>query len=253
MFSMFSEARLRASKLSHDTSKVVPSQVNMSTIVHEETLAQCSSKVAVNHMTLQDVSAIEKETELQTNITNPDLSVSLLPFMPTVNYKEQGKDHNKSTGSTISDKTFVKKSVTPSSSDEETDEDTVIEENLIVDSKENTRPLLFTADQSIRILDRPARQEQLSLPNKSFVQKPKIKQEKVSLREPIKAGRCYGATFHLLEILSFLDCNAEHNHLGKTFLLNNNTFDADKSGYVRPTITINDDALKLPTIASAES
>jgi hypothetical protein len=47
--------------------------------------------------------------------------------------------------------------------------------------------------------------------------------------------------------------NVERNRLGKTFLLNNNTFDADKSDYVRPTIVINDDTSKLSPIASAES
>jgi hypothetical protein len=45
----------------------------------------------------------------------------------------------------------------------------------------------------------------------------------------------------------------ERNRLGKTFLLNNNTFDAEKSDYVRPTIVINDDTSKLSPIASAES
>ncbi|CAF2880299.1 unnamed protein product [Rotaria sp. Silwood2] len=243
------KARLRASKLSQDTSMIVPSQLNMSTTVHEETLheePQSPTKAIVNHMTLRDVSAIEKETEMETDITNPDLSVSLLPFIPTINNDEEKKEHNKSIRSTISDKTFVKKSLKPLASEEETDDDndddddddehTVVEEGLIGDSKENIRPLLLTADQSIRIRDRQSGQEKLSLPNKSLEERPKIKQEKVSFREPIKIHN-----------------NTERNRLGKTFLLNNNTFDAEKTDYVRPTIVINDDTSKLSPIASAES
>src|SRR5580698_2348485 len=121
---------------------IIPSQLNMSTTVHEETLMeepQSPPKETVNHMTLRDVSAIEKETEMETDITNPDLSVSLLPFLPTINHEDDKKDQNKSIRSTISDKTFVKTSLKPFSSEEETDEDeTVIEESLVVDSKENT-------------------------------------------------------------------------------------------------------------------
>ncbi|CAF4960786.1 unnamed protein product, partial [Rotaria socialis] len=59
------------------------SQLNMSTTVHEETLVEESPspvKAIGNHMTLRDVSAIEKETEMETDITNADLSVSLLQF-----------------------------------------------------------------------------------------------------------------------------------------------------------------------------
>lgn len=175
---------------------IIPCQLNMSTTVHEETLmeeGQSPPKATANHMTLRDVSAIEKETEMETDITNADLSVSLLPFIPTINHEDENKEHNKSIGSTISDKTFVKTSLKPFSSEEETDNDgeggednTVIEESFVIDSKENTRPLLLTADQSIRIRDRSSRQEKLSLVNKSLEDKPKIKQEKVSFREPIK-------------------------------------------------------------------
>jgi hypothetical protein len=158
--------------------------------VYEETLieeVQSPRKETVNHMTLRDVSAIEKETEMETDITANDLSVSLLPFIATINHDEERKKHNKSISSTISDKTFVKTSLKPFSSEEETDEDdTVIDESLIVDSKENSRPLLLTNDQSIRIRDQPSRQEKLSLANKSLEEKRKIKQEKVSFREPIK-------------------------------------------------------------------
>jgi hypothetical protein len=228
----------------------------MSTTVHEETLieeGQSPPKVTVNHMTLRDVSAIEKETEMETDLTNPDLSVSLLPFIPTINNEEEKKEHNKSIGSTISDKTFVKTSLKPFSSEEETDEEeeenTVIDESLIVDNKENTRPLLLTADQSIRIRDRSSRQEKLSLINKS----PKIKQEKVSFREPIKI-RMFNQIIisPYSKIFLLLDNNIERNRLGKTFLLNNNTFDAEKSDYVRPTIVINDDHSKLSPIASED-
>jgi hypothetical protein len=237
----------------------------MSTTVHEETLiedAQSPPKTTVNHMTLRDVSAIEKETEMETDITNPDLSVSLLPFLPTINHEEEKKEHNKSIGSTISDKTFVKTSLKPFSSEEEEEEEemdeeeenTVVEESLVVDSQENTRPLLLTTDQSIRIRDRSSREEKLSLSNKSLEDKPKIKQEKVSFREPMKIRKFNQILFSLsLKIFLWLDHNTERNRLGKTFLLNNNTFDAEKSDYVRPTIVVNDDTRQLSPIASAES
>jgi hypothetical protein len=147
---------------------------------------------------------------METDITNPDLSVSLLPFIPTINPDEGEKlEHNKSIRSTISDKTFVKTSLKPFLSEEETDEeeeeedDTVVEESLHVDSKENTRPLLLTADQSIRIRDRSSRQEKFSLSNKSIEDKPKIKQEKVSFREPIKI-RTYNQFLFFLISKSFL-------------------------------------------------
>ena len=169
-----------------------PSQLNMSTTVHEETLIeepQSPPKETVNHMTLRDVSAIEKETEMEIDMTNHDLSVSLLQFITTSNHEEERKKHNQSIRSTISDKTFVKTSLKPflTEEEEEIDEDdTIIEESLIIDSTEKARPLLLTADQSIRIRDQPSRQDKLSLPNKSIEEKPKIKQEKVSFREPIK-------------------------------------------------------------------
>ncbi|CAF0983380.1 unnamed protein product [Rotaria magnacalcarata] len=241
------KARLRASKLSQDTSMIGTSQLNVSTTVHEETLVEESQspvKAIGNHMTLRDVSAIEKETEMETDITNADLSVSLLQFIPTVNNDEDKKEHNKSICSTISDKTFVKKSLKPITSEDETDheddnEDTIVEESIINNSKEHIRSLLLTSDQSIRIRDRQSGQEKLSLSNKSLEEKPKIKQEKVSFREPIKINN------H--------NSNAQQNHLGKTFLLNNHTFDAEKSEYVRPTIIINNDTSRLSPIASAES
>ena len=170
-----------------------PSQLNMSTTVHEETLNdghESPPKIPLNHMTLRDVSAIEKETEMETDLINPDLSVSLLQFIPTINHEEDKNEQNKSIRSTISDKTFVKTSLKPFLTEEETDEDdTIMEESLVVDSKENTRPLLLTADQSIRIRDRSSRPEKLSLPNKSIEDKPKIKQEKVSFKEPIKTRK----------------------------------------------------------------
>lgn len=186
-----SEARLRASKRSQDASMVIPCQLNMSTTVHEETLmeeVQSPPKATIAHMTLRDVSAIEKETEMETDMNNPDLSVSLLQFIPT----ERHADHNKSIGSTISDKTFVKTSLKPFSSEEDEDEEsTMVEESFLIDSKENARPLLLTADQSIRIRDRSSRQEKLSLANKSNEDIPKIKLEKVSFHEPLKARKCF--------------------------------------------------------------
>lgn len=187
---------------------IIPSQLNMSTTIHEETLIeepQSPPKETVNHMTLRDVSAIEKETEMETDITNQDLSVSLLPFVATINHEEDKKKHNKSIRSTISDKTFVKTSLKPFFSEEETDEDdTIVEESLIVDSKETARPLLFTADQSIRIRDQSSQQEKLSLLNKSMEEKPKIKQEKVSFREPIKIRKYDEFIFFVYDQKSFV-------------------------------------------------
>ncbi|CAF0950525.1 unnamed protein product, partial [Adineta steineri] len=240
------KARLRASKLSQDTSLIAASQLNMSTTIHEQTLMeeeiQSPQKETVNHMTLRDVSAIEKETEMETDMINPDLSVSLLPFITTINHDEDKNKHNRSIASNISDKTFVKTSLKPFSSEEDEEEETdsgdntVMEESLLLDNKETNRPLLLTADQSIRIRDHPSRHEKISLPNKSLEEKVKIKQEKVSFREPIKIHN-----------------NLERKCLGKTFLLNNNTFDAEKSDYVRPTIIVTNDTSKLSPIQSEES
>ncbi|CAF0775656.1 unnamed protein product [Adineta steineri] len=240
------KARLRASKLSQDTSLIAASQLNMSTTIHEQTLMeeeiQSPQKETVNHMTLRDVSAIEKETEMETDMINPDLSVSLLPFITTINHDEDKNKHNRSIASNISDKTFVKTSLKPFSSEEDEEEETdsgdntVMEESLLLDNKETNRPLLLTADQSIRIRDHPSRHEKISLPNKSLEEKVKIKQEKVSFCEPIKIHN-----------------NLERKCLGKTFLLNNNTFDAEKSDYVRPTILITNDTSKLSPIQSEES
>lgn len=172
---------------------IVPSHLNMSASVHEETLieeSQSPIKIINNHMTLRDVSAIEKEAEMETDITTADLSVSLLPFIPSVNNDDDKIEHNKSICSTISDKTFVKKSLKPITSEDEDDDDnddTVVEDNVTDNSKENTRSLVLTADQSIRVRDQQQSiQENNSLTNKSLEEKPKIKQEKVSFREPIK-------------------------------------------------------------------
>jgi hypothetical protein len=221
---------------------IIPCQLNVSTTVPEETLIEEAppiSTIPENHLTLRDVSVIEKAIEMDHDIPNPELSVSLLPYIPTTNPEEE--QNNKSIASTISDKTFVKTSLKPFSSDEESDddddedeEDTIIEESLITDNTENARPLLLTADRSIR---RPApppppREGKHSLINQPSIEKSKIKLEKVSFREPL--------------------C-VELNRSDKTLLLNNNTFDAEKSNFVRPTIVENQNTSKLPTIASAES
>jgi hypothetical protein len=210
------------------------SKLNMSTTIHEETAIEeppPTSTIPENHVTLGDVSAIEKAVEMDHEIPNPELSVSLLPCIPTVNPEEVEEElNNKSIASTISDKTFVKTSLKPFSSDEETDdddddddddEDTVIEESIIPDEIENARPLLLTANRSIR---RPTSR---ILPNQPSLEKPKIKQEKVSFREPLITPN-------------------------KTLLANNNTFDAEKSDFVRPTIVENPNTSKLPTIHSDE-
>lgn len=199
----------------------------MSTVIHEETVVEDpppTSTIPETHVTLGDVSAIEKITETD---HNPELSVSLLPFMPTVNPEEEIA--NKSIASTISDKTFVKTSLKPFSSDEdsddddedEEDEDTVVEESIIPDETENARPLLLTADRSIR------RPPSKVLPSQISEDKIKIKQEKVSFHEPLNTSQ-------------------------KTLLLNNNTFDTDKSDFVRPSIVDQPNTSKLPTILSDE-
>jgi hypothetical protein len=212
----------------------------MSTTIHEE-LPPTTSIIPENHVTLGDVSAIEMDHEIPQNpelsvsllpcipTVNPDLSVSLLPYIPPVNPEEEEEINNKSIASTISDKTFVKTSLKPFSSDEDEetddddeDEDTVIEESIIPDETENARPLLLTADRSIR------RPPSRVLPNQSSVEKPKIKKEKVSFQEPL-------------------------NTSNKTLLINNNTFDAEKSNFVRPTIVEHSNTSKLPTILSDES
>jgi len=214
---------------------LIPPKLSMSATIHEETLIEEAppiSTIPENHVTLRDVSAIEKAIEMDQDLPNPDLSVSLLPYIPTTNHEEEL--NNKSIASTISDKTFVKTSLKPFSSEEESDEDddddededTVIEESIIGDNTENARPLLLTADRSIR---RPPSRDLLNQPS---IEKPKIKKEKVSFREPLII---------------------EQNRSSKTILLNNNTFDAEKSGYVRPTIVDNHNASKLPTIPSVES
>ncbi|CAF0933750.1 unnamed protein product [Adineta steineri] len=154
--------------------------------------------------------------------------------MPTANLEDEEdeeQDHeqqnNKSIASTISDKTFVKTSLKPFSSDEESDDDeddddddTIMEESLTADSTENARPLLLTADRSIR-RPPPIREE-----------KPNIKQERVSFREPLVI---------------------EHDHSNKTLLLNKTTFDTEKSSFIRPTIVDKHNISKLPTIASDNS
>jgi hypothetical protein len=208
------------------------SKLNMSTTIHEQTIIeepQLTSTIPENHVTLGDVSAIEKAIEMDHEIPNPELSVSLLPYIPTVNPEEE-EVNNKSIASTISDKTFVKTSLKPFSSDEESDEDddddgddedTVIEESIIPDETESARPLLLTANRSIRI---PTSR---ILSNPPSVEKAKIKQEKVSFREPL---------------------NTSH----KTLLMNNNTFDAEKSNFIRPTIVKNSNTSKLPAIPSDE-
>jgi hypothetical protein len=195
-----SEARLLASKLSQDTSMIIPPQLS----IPEETIIEepPSSTIPEDHLTLHDVSAIEMDID----VPNPDLSVSLLPFMPTANFETE-QQNNKSIASTISDKTFVKTSLRPFSSEEEDgesdDDDTIMEESFITDTNENARPLLLTADRSIRRTAPPPREEKRSLLNQSSITK-----RKVSFREPLN---------------------------------------------VRPTIIVNNNISKLPTIASADS
>lgn len=254
------EARLRASRRSHDTSMIAPPQFDTSVTMHEETVMEepeSSGKAVTNHMTLRDVSAIAKETEMDADMTSSDLSMSLLPFIATTHHPEDG-EHNKSIGSTISDKTFVKTSLKPFSSEEEEEEEddgdeTMMDESLQVDRKERARPLLLTADQSIRLGDgRSSRQEKVSLPNRSSKEKPNIKQEKISFREPIKPSKHLTSLLLIFTMFSivFQDDPVDQYRTVKIFLSNNPTFNAEKSDYVRPTITISNDASKLSPIVS---
>lgn len=224
------KARLLASKLSNDISKL-----NMSTTVHEETMIEeplpTVPTIPDTHVTLRDVSVIEKTNEMEHIHPNPELSVSLLPCIPTVTPEEEEPEteeeiNNKSIASTISDKTFVKTSLKPtfssdadSDDDDDEDEDTIIEDSIIPDETENARPLLLTADRSIR------RPPSRVIPN---LDKSIVKQEKVSLKEPL-------------------------NTSNKSLLSNNKTFDAEKSDFVRPTIVELANTSKLPTIPSAET
>ena len=164
----------------------------MSTAIPEDTLMEeeeaesssSSEKPATNHMTLRDVSAIAKETEMETDHPHADdLSVSLLPFLPSTDDKQ----HNKSIGSTISDKTFVKTSLKPFSSeedegDETTADETMMEESFTLEKMEKSRPLLLTADQSIRL---PPPRVTIENPTEKI----KVKQEKLSYREPMETGQ----------------------------------------------------------------
>jgi hypothetical protein len=165
----------------------------MSTTMHDDTLMEEGDslpKSNVNHMTLRDVSAIVKEHDMDTDMSQVDLSVSLLPFIPTVNHADD-KKHNKSIGSTISDKTFVKAASKPFSSDDDSDHDnTLIEQSLLVDRNDKARHLLLTADQSIRLAARRSvRKDKLSLPNRTSREKLQIKQEKLSFRQPIEISQ----------------------------------------------------------------
>jgi hypothetical protein len=244
IYILFVEARLLASKLSQDALLIIPPQLSVSTSVHEETLIDelpppPVSAIPDNHVTLRDVSVIEKAMEMDHDIPNPDLSVSLLPYIPTTNPEEEEEEeqqqNNKSIASTISDKTFVKTSLRPFSSEEESDDDddddddddTIIEESLLANNTENTRPLLLTADRSIRRPAPPVREEKLPLSNQ-----PSLEKAKVSFREPL---------------------SVEHSRSSKTLLLNKSTFDAEKSNYTRPTIVDNPNTSRLPAIASADS
>ena len=224
--------------------------------MNDETLIdepECSAKPTLNHLTLRDVSAIAKEIEMDADMTNADLSVSLLQFIPTVNYDEH-KQHNRSIASNISDKTFVKLSLKPIISEDEPDNDTtLVDDSFLAERKENTRPLLLTADQSIRLDERSVRAEKSSVSNKSLEERPKVKREKISFQEPSKPGRFQRVLLLVSHPSSCTGKGLQRNRLGKTFLLNNNTFDAEKSDYVRPTIIITNEAGKLSPILSDES
>ncbi|CAF0769132.1 unnamed protein product [Adineta ricciae] len=241
------KARLLASKLSQDTSMILPPQLSVSTAVHEETINEepppASAMIPEAHVTLPDVSVIEKAAEMNHEIPNSELSVSLLPCLPTAILDEENGSEdeekpysNKSIASTISDKTFVKTSLKPFSSDEESDdeddEDTIIESSLIADNTENARPLLLTADRSIRRPAHPPSLPPVREEDHGLIHPPIIKQEKVSFREPLPV---------------------DPNVSNRTLLLNKTTFDAEESDFIRPTIDENCNISKLPTIPSADS
>lgn len=254
----YSEARLLASKLTQDASVIAPPELSMTTTVHEETVneepAPASSVLPDPHVTLRDVSVIEKAMEMNHELPNAELSMSLLPCIPTANpvdeeepeaEEEEQQQNNKSIASTISDKTFVKTSSKPFSSDEdsddddddddEEDEDTIIEGSPIPDSTESARALLLTADRSIRRPPPslpPVREEKSAPSARPSMERSHVKREKVSFREPLA-----------------VDANAST----RTLLLNKTTFDAEKSDFVRPTIVEPSNTSQLPTIPSADA
>ena len=209
----------------------------MSTTIHEDTMmeeAESPSKLAAavaavdNHVTLRDVSAIAKEIEMESDVPHSDdLSVSLLPFLPSTTNSDDDKKLNKSIGSTISDKTFVKTSLKPFSSEEDEDDEdedadeTMMEQSFSLDKIDKSRPLLLTADQSIRL---------------QSAENVKIKQEKVSYRPP-----------------PTIENAAPEVRPSKILLSTNPTFKAEKSNFVRPTIVVTNDTSKLSPIASEES
>ena len=219
---------------------MVPTELNISTTVQEEEeIAEPLPTTSINHVTLRDVSAIEQETEPEHRIEQADLSMSLLPFMPTMDSPVEEEDdgnhqsqqqQNKSIASTISDKTFVKTSLKGFSSDEddtddEDDDETIVEDSLVGDAQENARPLLLTADRSIR------RPTTISVRGQTPSSERKIKRENITFREPLIA---------------------ESTSPRKTFLLNTNTFDATISNSIRPTIVENDEPTPSSTTVFAE-
>ncbi|CAF1391518.1 unnamed protein product [Rotaria magnacalcarata] len=244
-------ARLLASKLSQNTSIVIPPELNMSKTIVEEPLP--TANASDNHVTLRDVSVIEKAAEVDHEIPNPDLSMSLLPFIPTTNADEE-KQNNKSICSTISDKTFVKTSLKQFSSDEDSDDDdenddedddeTIIEDSFSTNAIESKRPLLLTADRSIRRIVTPLRAEKHSLSHIMSMEKPKFKQEKVSFREPLPIVKSQSnktllpnkSTIELEKLMikqenfSFREpLPVDNNQSNFKLLPNNNTYDLNKT------------------------
>lgn len=221
---------------------MVPKDLNISTTVQEEEIAEPLPTTSSNHVTLRDVSAIEQETEPEHRFEQADLSMSLLPFMPTtyppIEEEEEDGSHqsqqqqNKSIASTISDKTFVKTSLKGFSSDEdetdgddEDDDETIVEDSLVGDAQENARPLLLTADRSIR------RPTTISVRGQTPSSERNIKRENVTFREPLIV---------------------ESTSPRKTFLLNTNTFDATISNSIRPTIVENEEPTPSSTTVFTE-
>lgn len=244
---------------------MAPRQLDMSTTMTNDTvLEECESFIKssdANHVTLRDVSAIEKETEMEIDMPQEDLSVSLLPFLPSNNNTDVENHLNKSTTSTISDKTFVKTSLKPIISETESDADvdensendtTLMEDSLVIDNKEKARPLLLTADQSIRIPNKQSiKKEKLSVPPQPV----KIKQEKRSFHQAMETS----IDIYIQKkksfpvILIILDDYPEKQRNGRTLLSSKPTFNAEKSDFIRPTIIVSNETTRLSPIASEES
>jgi hypothetical protein len=234
-------------KRSRDAATTLPIEWTCSNMIHDE---QSESKQTIMNdpVTLHDVSAIEKAVDTADSIEHGDLSVSLLPFIPTGHLSTDNNEHkqeqqNKSIVSTISDKTFVKTSSKGFSSDEDTyddddddddDNQTMLEDSFIHDPKEMARPLLLTADRTIRRTQASTNQAQHDQPVLAtlHMKNIEIEEENTDVCQP---------------------SNVEVIQPRTTFLLNTNTFDTNTSNVSRPTIHVHDVCSTRSSIECSQS